>query len=753
MLSRKVPIAMVVSLFLTTVLTGCLALSCGFYFLERSLQLSALRRRLEVTAEQISVGLAFPAWAFDYPQVDQILAGAAQDRTIEGIMFRPRDPAQASPVRMRALLRTPDGAMRATDAEPGAGGPFTVDREVRYRGETVGSLRLLGTGRFVQAELKRRAGMLFGGIAVLDAFLIFALYSLIWRTVIRPLRTIESFAVAVSTGERPDSWIQAGRFRGELRSLAAAIETMVALLQSRYAQVQASQSQLRLTRFALERMSESMFLIHADGRLADVNEAACQELGYTRETLLGLTIQDIDPLHSGDRWQSTWKELRLRGALSFESTHRRSDGGDVQVEIDTSFIDFEEQAYAFAFARDITPRQRAEEERAQLEAQLAQSRKLESIGRLAGGVAHDFNNMLSAIYGHTEMAELALAQRPDDLPMHLREISKAAKRSATLTQQLLAFARKQTIVPQVLDLNRTIEGVLGLLKRLIGEDIQVQWLPGPGLWPVLADPSQVDQILTNLCVNARDAIVNVGRITIETVNRTLDADYCASHPECAVGEYVRLTVSDDGSGMDRETLGQIFEPFFTTKELGRGTGLGLSTVYGIVRQNGGFINAYSEPGQGTSISLFLRRHAGAAAGAEAEAPQAAHRLGHETILLVEDEPAILEIAKLMLERQGYQVLRAGSPAAAVALAREHQGTIHLLVTDLIMPEMNGRELARTLLALRPQMKYLFMSGYTASVITHHGVLDNGVPFLQKPFTMGDLAGKIRELLDGAPGPG
>ncbi len=398
-------------------------------------------------------------------------------------------------------------------------------------------------------------------------------------------------------------------------------------------------------------------------------------------------------------------------------------------------------------SRDISERHRAEEEREKLRQQLLQAQKMESVGRLAGGVAHDFNNMLGVIVGHAEMA-LEL-DRSGPTCSHLQEIRKAALRSADLTRQLLAFARRQTIAPRVLDLNEVVTNMLRILKRLIGEDIDLVWTPGEGLWPIRMDPSQIDQILANLCVNARDAISGVGRIVIETENVLLDDAYCAGHLGFIPGSYVQLAVSDDGCGMDGETLRHVFEPFFTTKGLGQGTGLGLATVYGVVRQNEGFVNVYSEPGQGTTFRIYLPRHEseGIPASGEAEAPGAANR-GGETLLLVEDEPAILNMGRAMLERMGYRVLAAGSPGEALRQVREWEGRIDLLLTDVVMPEMNGRELAGRLQAAYPDLKVLFMSGYTSNVVAHRGVLDEGVNFLQKPFSLATLSAKVRAILDG-----
>ena len=398
--------------------------------------------------------------------------------------------------------------------------------------------------------------------------------------------------------------------------------------------------------------------------------------------------------------------------------------------------------------RDITSEKKADQERRKLEAQLYKSQKLESVGRLAGGVAHDFNNILSVIIGYAELAVEDL--RPGD-PLHddLTEIVHAAQRSRDITRQLLAFARKETIAPRVLDLNQTVANLLKMLRRLIGEDIDLAWQPAPELWPVKMDPSQVDQILANLCVNARDAIEDVGKVTIETDAVTIDAAYCTDHPEFKPGDFVVLAVSDDGAGMDQETLGSIFEPFFTTKSVGRGTGLGLATVYGIVRQNEGFINVYSEPGEGTSLRIYLPRHAGDMAAQQPPTVETAVEGHGETVLVVEDDPAILKLTARILKPLNYTVLEACSPGKAIEMAQACGEAIHLLVTDVVMPDMNGRELSEALTRTHPNLKTLFMSGYTADVIAHRGVLDSDAHFIHKPFSRKELATKVREALASA----
>jgi two-component system, cell cycle sensor histidine kinase and response regulator CckA len=487
-----------------------------------------------------------------------------------------------------------------------------------------------------------------------------------------------------------------------------------------------------------------------DKEWIEVNNQLCSILGYTREEIVRMTWTEIT--HPDDLAADLEQFNRvLSGQIEqykMDKRFIRKDGSVVWTKISVGCVRKSDGGvdYIVGVMDNITERKRAEEEKAKLETRLHQAQKMESVGRLAGGVAHDFNNMLAVILGNVEMA-LEQGDPAQPIHNHLTEIHNAAKRSADLTRQLLAFARKQTITPKVLDLNETVAGMLIMLERLITEDIHLDWQPGVDLWPVRLDPSQIDQILANLCVNARDAIADIGRITIETGNSTLNWDFCAAHAGSVPGEYVRLAVSDNGGGMDKETLSHIFEPFFTTKGVGKGTGLGLATVYGAVKQNGGFIDVCSEPGQGTTFTIYLPRHVGKAGLARTESATGPAVRGRETILLVEDDPTILKMTAMILQRQGYTVLAASSPGEAIDLAREYAGEIQLLMTDVVMPEMNGRDLARNLLSLYPQLKRLFMSGYTADVIAHHGVLDEGIYFIQKPFTKLSLAAKVREVLE------
>jgi PAS domain S-box-containing protein len=510
---------------------------------------------------------------------------------------------------------------------------------------------------------------------------------------------------------------------------------------------EALRAQQDFIRNILDSVDEGFIVVDAKYRIRSANRAFLNMVDSTEERVVGRCCYEISHRATHPCFESG-EACPVRQTFETSTTqfvthlHRHASGTKQYVELKAYPITDASGAVVSVIEtlNDVT-------EKRKLEEQLIQSRKMESVGRLAGGVAHDFNNMLGVITGHTE---LALGQVEPDNPLfaHLQEIFNAARRSADLTRQLLAFARKQVVAPKVLDLNRTVEGMLKMLRRLIGENIALAWLPGPDVWPVKVDPAQIDQILVNLCVNARDAVAGAGKITIETGNSAFDDAYCVDHPGFMPGDFLLLAVSDDGLGMEVKTLDKIFEPFFTTKARGKGTGLGLATVYGIVKQNAGFINVYSEPEHGTTFRIYLPRHATEAEQPVKISPAPPLMQGSETILLVEDEPAILDLTQLMLKRLGYRVLTASTPGDALRIARQYDGDIHLLITDVVMPGMNGWQLAKNLLSLYPEVRYLFMSGYTGNVIAHHGVLDEGVNFIQKPFSLQRLAATVRQALDG-----
>lgn len=408
----------------------------------------------------------------------------------------------------------------------------------------------------------------------------------------------------------------------------------------------------------------------------------------------------------------------------------------------------QEVAHAVLSFLELTALRKAEAENKKMAVELLQAQKMEAVGRLAAGVAHDFNNMLSVIITTSEMALESLPAE-DPLRADLMEIHNAGRRSAELTSRLLAFARKQVIQPKAVDLNAAIQNALKMLRRLVGEDIEICWEPAPALWPIFIDPSQLDQILMNLAVNARDAIKNVGRITLATENFLADLAFCQMHPDAQPGEYVQLSFADNGCGMTPEIKQRIFEPFFTTKAPDKGTGMGLATVFGIVKQHHGIISVYSEPGLGTVFRIYFPRYRHEDA-AETAAAQPVIGGGNETILLVEDELSLLKLTRTILERLGYKVLSASRPQEALRLSAEHPGDIHLVISDVVLPEATALDMVQQIQQHRPGIRCLFMSGYTADIMLQRGLHEPNATFLQKPFTAQILAAKVREALSKKP---
>ena len=598
-----------------------------------------------------------------------------------------------------------------------------------------------------ERELTNLRIRLIGGSAAATIVTTVALLLGVHFLVTRRLRRVADGVEQVTTGNYYTSLGEV-HLRDEIGFLKTGFNTMTERLRHGFDGLHNAVRDLEIAeqkyRVLVENADESIAVVQ-DGKFAFVNAKAYEMLSDRTHTLVGRSILEF--IHVDDRTMVADRYAkRTRGEPApprYEFRMIATGGKNIWVEINSVLIDWKGAAATLNFVRDITQRKFAETEREKLQIQLTQAQKMESIGRLAGGVAHDFNNMLQVILGN---ASLALMELPPGSPLseNIAEIEKAARRSAELTRQLLTFARKQAITPRALDLNQVIAGMLKLLGRLIGENITLNWLPSSNLWSVNIDPSQVDQIMANLCVNARDVITGAGRISIETRNVTLDNTYSVSHPDCVPGDYVQLSVSDSGHGMDGETLAHIFEPFFTTKEIGHGTGLGLATVFGIVKQNRGLINVYSEPKQGTTFKLYFPR------GEDliATSIETAHEVATwtETVLLVEDEELILMLGKSILAQHGYNVLTASLPETALQISEQHEGPIHLLITDVVMPGMNGKELRERLKVTRKETKFLFMSGYTADIIGHHGVLDEGVEFIQKPFTIQSLTEKVRMVL-------
>jgi len=466
--------------------------------------------------------------------------------------------------------------------------------------------------------------------------------------------------------------------------------------------------------------------------------------GYSAEEMIGTPVVDLYP-GGLEEARSVKRRLDQEGLLrNYESGFLAKDGRRVEVSASISVLRDASGAAVgtLGLLKDIA-------ERRQLEEQLRQSQKMDAIGRLAGGIAHDFNNLLTVIAGRAQMILSRL--RPEE-PIYRDAtlVRTTADRAAALTQQLLAFSRKQVLQPQVLDLNAVMTAMEPMLSRLIGEDVELAVVPAADLGRVKADPGQIEQVIVNLVVNSRDAMPQGGRLTVETANVELDEAYARRHVSVPPGQYVMLAVSDTGAGMDEATRSRVFEPFFTTKEPGKGTGLGLATVYGIVKQSGGDIRLYSEVGAGTTFKIYLPRVAETVSPPDpAAAPTATVPRGDETVLLVEDEPEVRDLAREILEGSGYTVLQACDAQDAVFMAERHAGPIHLLLTDVIMPRQSGRALVERLRPLRPEMQVLYMSGYTNEAIVRHGVLDPDTQFIQKPFSPAGLGHKVRAAIDGS----
>ncbi len=491
-----------------------------------------------------------------------------------------------------------------------------------------------------------------------------------------------------------------------------------------------------------------VFYKDLEGKYLGCNSSFEKFFGQKREQVSGKSVYELSPKEFADIYHEKDRALLQNpGIQIYESVVKDTDGVVHNVIFHkATFLNMDGSVGGLIGAiLDITDRKRMEEENAALQDQLRQSQKVEAIGQLAGGIAHDFNNLLTVIQGNSQLSLMDL-QEGDPLKANIEEIQEAAKRAADLTRQLLAFSRKQILEMRVLDLNQVLQRLDKMLRRVIGEDIHLTMFLPESIWKVKADPGQIEQVIVNLAVNARDAMPEGGKLTIETANVELDEEYAKRHIAVQPGRYVMLSMSDTGVGMTPEVRERIFEPFFTTKEKGKGTGLGLSTVYGIVKQSGGNVWVYSEPGQGTTFKIYLPQVDEPLEELKEEVVKEVSR-GHETILLVEDEDVVRKLAVRVLKRQGYKVLEAPDGGKAFMLCEAYKEPIHLILTDVVMPGMSGRKLVDRLKVIHPEIKVLYMSGYTDNAILHHGILEPGTNFIQKPFTVESLPRKVREVLD------
>jgi two-component system cell cycle sensor histidine kinase/response regulator CckA len=509
-----------------------------------------------------------------------------------------------------------------------------------------------------------------------------------------------------------------------------------------------SEKSLRMAQFSVDHVADCIFWADHDGRFTDVSQTTCAVLGYSREELLTMSVFDLTVDLSPDAWPDRWRELKEQGPFTFEKRYRTKNGEILPVEISSCYLEYEGREHLLGILRDITERKQAEEALRQSEEQLRQSQKMEAVGQLAGGIAHDFNNLLTAILGYSEMILASKASSLDEVRPDVEEIKHAGERASVLTQQILAFSRLQILRPAALSLNEVLQGMESVLRRTLGEDIDMVTLEHPQLDLAEVDRHQFEQVLVNLTLNARDAMPCGGRLTFETSNVELDAEYCRTHPEIAPGSYVMLSISDTGVGMDPDTIDHAFEPFFTTKAFGAGTGLGLAVIHGIVTQSHGSISVHSEPGKGTTFKIYLPRAVQSDTPEEVIIPSHVSARGHETVMVVEDEAALRGLVERVLGGAGYTTLAFGSADQALEALGQGDRSIDLLLTDVMLPgALQGHDLARAVLASQPGLPVLYISGYTRDALVHAGRLDEGVNLLEKPFTGEALAAMVRAVLD------
>lgn len=639
-----------------------------------------------------------------------------------------------------------------------------IKRNIEARGMTLGSFTITFSDAAVRASQKLcfLVAMIIC-ISVLIANIVVS--RLVGRRVQRPFREIFSAIETISAGQYATS-VPATAYQ-DVNRLIAHFNDMAGKIAAKSEERQRAEEKLVVERQFLvdiiDFLPDATFIVDTASRVVIWNRAAEEMTGVNRQEVLGKgdyayaepflgerrpILVDFLEQPEGEFAKKYLSFRRQQRAIYAESfiphLHQRRDAYLWAVAAPICNGDGE-RIGAIEMVRDVTDIKAAEAEQSKLREQLLQAQKMESVGRLAGGIAHDFNNMLTVILGSVQLTLLD-ATISDALVARLRIIEETTQRSANLVRQLLAFARKQNISPQAVTLNEVIVQLKPMLSRLLGEHIAFAWRPAQELWMTWIDPSQLDQLLINMCANSRDSISGAGTISLETANITIDGDYCRSNPESLPGDYVLLAVSDNGCGMDKVTLQHIYEPFFTTKSAGKGTGMGLATVYGIVKQNGGFINAYSEVGKGTTFKIYLPR-TGITSGTGATGEKSeTFRASGERVLVVEDDANLLKVAKEMLTNLGYAVVCTQSPNEALAIVSKGIDSIDLLITDVVMPEMNGRELEQRARELHPSLRSLFVSGYTANVVAHHGIIDAEVNFLQKPFTLQDLARSVRVAL-------
>lgn len=712
------------------------------YQAAKNSKFARLNDELAVTASQLSAGLAISVWNVDDSQSSKIIESSMQSRSIYGIVLVSEG---------NRLLHFRDSQWNITNVEQATQGEdlISAKRAVKFRDRQLGTVQVYVTTRFIREELRYTLISTVVAIVLLDACVILSLYLFLNHVVLAPLKKVEHFAVSVSSGTRVDD-LSGASFYGELDTLRRSIEEMFTQLNSRYMELLTSEKRVRQSeekyRDLVEYANSVILRMTPAGEITFFNEYAEKLLGFSREEVIGKNI--VGTIVPAGQEEGTELAALAMGHAPDPEEHIHSEsqisdksGKSILISwANRPVYDSEGKLVeVLCVGQDIT-------ERRLLEQQVMQQQKLEGIGLLAGGIAHDFNNLLLPIFGYSEMI-IERADQDDKVREYAGSVIIAADKAKNLIKQLLTFSRKQMLSTETHDLNEIVTSFMTILQRTIRENIEIVQHPCAAPCMIKGDRTQIEQILLNLAVNAQDAISGNGRIVIETGRVELDAEFCSLHPGAHVGPYVVLSCSDSGCGMDEATLSHIFDPFYTTKPVGRGTGLGLSTVYGIINQHGGFIAVESHPGQGASFHIYLPADTSGERQDEAQGADAgAVELTGSTILLVEDNQMVMQMIKELLERRGVTVFSADRPEDALVIAQQNREGINLLVSDIVMPGMNGPELYDALLRVIPDLKVLFMSGYAESAVGHYENAYKNARYIKKPFSADEFVGRAKELL-------
>lgn len=721
-------------LLVLTVIVVSLTSVAVTYTIQFKRSYSELESKADSLINALGDILAIPLWNLDRQNISQIAEAYAHDEIFE--LLEIRDTNGDIYFNFTRRKREENYPLIKRSAK------------ITYNGETIGNVTLALSTKLLQ-KLNRQILMTGVGMLLLAVLALSIATSTFFRRVLKRLfYQVDLIAAAYSHGNYDPQKHQI--LYEEFTPLINILEEMSTALKLRMSEIKEAEKKYRSI---FENAVEGIFQTTLEGTFASVNPAFAAMLGFDTPEELIHEISDINlQLYVNEDERRKYLEIleKEKHVFGYDVQFYTKDKMIVWLQLYSRLITKEQNDNVLieGMALDITTQKQSEAAQKQLEQKLLHAQKMESVGRLAGGVAHDFNNMLGIIIGYSEIILDSIEPDHQDYEK-ISEINKAAKRSADLTRQLLAFARRQAVAPKVLDLNDIVSGMLKMLKRLLGESITLTWIPENDISLIKIDPSQIDQILANLCINARDAISGQGEIIIETSETYLDDEYIKSHPGSTPGKYVTLSISDNGSGMESDVLNNIFEPFYTTKGIGKGTELGLSTVYGIVQQNNGTIYVYSEPGKGTTFKIYLPALKSAATPT-AQLQNSPTVIGNnETVLLVEDEEGLLFLVKSMLIKLGYSVLDTTNTDEALELARMNKDAIELLLTDVIMPELNGKELIKEIRTIIPGLRCLFMSGYTSQVIAKEEMIDGNSSFIQKPFTKQELSQKLQEILQKA----